>query len=226
MSELTKEKVDLNKKAEQIEARKGRGGKRERTVRLIAVTGVLSAAAFVLQYLEIGLPIMPYFIKFDFSDLPALLGAFALGPVSGIVIEFIKNLLHCAVSQSFTVGELSNFILGAVFVGIAGAIYRRKKSKKSALIGSLLGAAAMALVSFPSNYFIVYPFYYLFMGGPDQGPLTVLKVYQAIMPAVKSIPQALLVFNVPFTFAKGMLSVFITFLIYKPLSPLLHGRRG
>lgn len=83
-------------------------------VRTIAVTGMLSAV--VLMYLEIPIPIMPGFIKFDFSDLPALLGAYALGPVAGIIICLIKNVVHLAASQSMLVGELSNFILGSVFV--------------------------------------------------------------------------------------------------------------
>ena len=81
-------------------------------VRTIAVTGMLSAVAVVLMYLEIPIPIMPGFIKFDFSDLPALLGVYALGPVAGIIICLIKNVVHLAASQSMLVGELSNFILG------------------------------------------------------------------------------------------------------------------
>ena len=189
--------------------------------RYIAVTGILSAAAFVLQYIELAILIMPNFIKFDFSDLPALIGSFAMGPYCGILIELIKNLLHSAVSQSFGVGEISNFILGAVFVAVAGAFYKHKKTKTSAVAGSLIGAAIMALISFPSNLFIVYPFYYNFM--PKEA---VLGMYQVILPAVKSIPQALLIFNVPFTFIKGMISVLITLLVYKPLSTILHGRRG
>lgn len=99
-------------------------------VRYITVTAMLSAVAFVLMYLEIAIPIMPSFIKFDFSDLPALLGSFALGPVCGVLICLIKNVLHLAFSNSMFVGELSNFILGAVFVAIAGNIYKHKKTKK------------------------------------------------------------------------------------------------
>lgn len=99
-------------------------------VRYITVTAMLSAVAFVLMYLEIAIPIMPSFIKFDFSDLPALLGSFALGPVCGVLICLIKNVLHLAFSNSMFVGELSNFILGAVFVAIAGNIYKHKKTKR------------------------------------------------------------------------------------------------
>ena len=99
-------------------------------IRLLVGTGMLSGLAFVLQYLEFPIPIMPGFIKFDFSDLPALIGSFALGPVCGIFIELIKNIFHTMVSGSFGVGELSNFMLGAVFVGVAGIIYRYKTNSK------------------------------------------------------------------------------------------------
>lgn len=188
------------------------------STRLVVGIGMLSAVALVLQYIEFPIPIMPSFIKVDLSDLPAVVGAFAYGPLAGILIEFVKNLIHSAVSQSFTVGELSNFILGASFVGIAGLIYMKKKSKKTALIGGLVGAVAMGIISIPSNYYVVYPFYYNFL--PEE---VVLGMYQAILPSMKSIFQCLLVFNLPFTVIKGLINVLITMLIYKPLSRILKG---
>lgn len=192
------------------------------TTRYIAVTAVLSSLAFVLQLIEVPLPmIMPTFIKFDLSDLPALIGSFSMGPVCGIMIELLKNVLHAILSShSFGVGELSNFILGAVFVGVAGLIYQRNKTKKGAVIGSFVGALAMALVSFPSNLFVVYPVYYNFM--PKE---TIIAAYQAIFPAVDSIEKCLLIFNVPFTFMKGVADVIITLLVYKKISPILHGNK-
>ena len=189
------------------------------TVHYIAVTGILSALAVILQLSEIPAPLMPSFVKLDFSDLPALLGAFAMGPVCGILIELIKNLIHCLFSGSFAVGELCNFVLGAVFTGVAGVIYKRSKTKKGAILASFIGAIAMAVVSVPFNFAVVYPVYYNFM--PEE---TILAAYQAIFPGVKSIFQSLVVFNMPFTFIKGMIDVVITFLIYKRLSPLLKGR--
>ncbi len=196
-------------------------GKRSGNVRYITVTGVLAACAFLLQLIEIPIPmLMPTFIKFDFSDLPALIGSFAMGPVCGIFIELIKNLLHAGLaSGSFGVGELSNFVLGAFFVGTAGAVYRFNRSKKGALIASIVGAVVMALISFPSNLLVVYPVYYQFM--PEE---TILAAYQAILPGMKSVAQSLLVFNVPFTFVKGMLDVVVTFLVYKKISPILKGQ--
>lgn len=185
--------------------------------RIIAGCGMLAALATVLQYLEIPSPVS--FIALDFSDLPALLGAFAYGPIAGVLVELVKNLVHLAVSKSGYVGELSNFILGAVFVGVSGLIYKHNKTKKGAIIGGVIGALAMAVISFPSNLFVVYPFYYNFM--PKEA---VLAVYQDIMK-VKNIEQAILFYNVPFTFIKGLISVVITRFIYKPLSPVMHGRK-
>ena len=188
--------------------------------RFIAGTAMLSAVAFILQYIEIAIPIMPAFIKFDFSDLPALIGAFAYGPLAGVLIELIKNLIHCAFSQSATVGELSNFILGAVFVGTAGFIYKNKKNKTTALIGGVVGSVVMGLVCIPSNYFVVYPVYYA-AGFAEEA---VLGMYQLILPGVKNVLQCLFVFNLPFTIVKGLISTAITMLIYKHLSPILNGK--
>jgi len=186
----------------------------------IAGIGMLSAIAFILMFFEFPIPVLiPSFIKLDLSDLPALIGAFAYGPVAGILIELIKNLLHLLDSSSGFVGELSNFLLGACFVAVAGSVYRFKKSRKSALIGAVIGAFAMAIFSLVTNYFIVYPFYTNFM--PMEA---IIGAYKAIIPSVNNLFECLLIFNVPFTFVKGMISVLVTMIIYKPLSPLLHGR--
>lgn len=191
------------------------------STRVIVGAAMLSGLSFILQYLEFPLPMLiPPFIKFDFSDVPALIGAFAYGPLAGVLIEFVKNLLHCLVSQSAMVGELSNFVLGATFAAVAGAIYKHKKSKKSALIGGIIGAIAMGAICIPANYFVVYPFYYkAFM--PEE---VVLAAYQKIIPSMNSVLESLFVFNLPFTVVKGLLIVMIVMLIYKRLSPILKGK--
>ena len=191
----------------------------------LAVAAMLTAVAAVLQFIEFAIPLMPAFIKLDISDLPALLGTFSLGPVYGVAIQLVKNLLHLPFGSSAGVGELSNFILGAVFVLCAGLVYRKHKSRKGALIGAMLGAVLMAVVSVPSNYFFVYPAYVKVYGMPLEA---IIGAYQAILGTIAEVPSSnallncLLVFNVPFTFCKGLLDVGLCFLIYKPLSPLLH----
>lgn len=109
-----------------------------------------------------------------------------------------------------------------MFAFSAGLIYKRHKNIRGAITGSVIGAAIMAVLSIPSNYFVVYPAYVEFYGMPMN---VIIGMYQAILPGVDSLLECLIIFNVPFTFFKGMLDVAICFLIYKPLSPILHGRR-
>lgn len=187
-------------------------------VRYLTMTAMLSAIAFILMFMDFSVPFVPSFIQMDFSELPALVGAFAMGPLYGVLICLIKNILHLLITTTGGVGELSNFILGAAFVLPAGLIYQRKKSKKNAILGSVLGAFAMAVLSIVSNYFIVYPVYTAFM------PMdTIISMYQAILPSADSLLKCLVIFNMPFTFVKGLCSVVITLLIYKHISPIIKG---
>lgn len=187
--------------------------------RKIAVTAILAAMSTALMFLEFPIPaLIPGFIKMDFSELPALIASFSMGPLCGVTVCLVKNLVHLPFTMSGGVGELANFILSSSFVLTAGLVYKHKKTRAGAFIGSLLGAFIMAAISVPSNYFIVYPIYEKLM--PMEA---IIGAYQAILPSVKTLLQALLIFNTPFTFVKGMLSVIITFFIYKKISPIIKG---
>lgn len=187
-------------------------------VRKLVVTAMLAAVSAVLMFFNFNVPLMPSFIKLDFSELPALLASFALGPVSGAAVCLVKNLVNVIFTTTGGVGELSNFILGCLFVVPAGWVYHYKKTAVGALLGSALGALVMAVASVFTNYYVVYPIYTAFM------PMEViLGMYQAINHNVKNLWDALLWFNMPFTFIKGLCSVAMCFLIYKPLSPILKG---
>ena len=167
------------------------GGQAGSVTRYLVSAAMLSAVAVVLQYIEFSIPIMPSFIKLDLSDLPSLIGAFAMGPLWGVAIAGIKNLIHLLVSQSGGVGELANFLMNAVFVAAAGLIYQYHRTRKGALAGSVIGAVIMALVSVPVNYFIVYPFYTAFM--PMEAifvkamlsVVIVMLIYKRISPIIR-----------------------------------------
>ncbi len=195
----------------------GRGHMSTR-VRKLTGCAMLAAAAYVLMFLEFPIPLMPPFIKMDFSELPALIAAFAYGPAAGVIVCLVKNLIHLINTQTGGVGELSNFILGAVFVFTAGMIYKKMHNKKGAVIGSLAGAIVMGIVSLFTNYYIVYPIYTNFM--PMEA---IIGAYQMIYSGVKDLWGCLLIFNLPFTVCKGLCSVIITLVIYKKLSPILKG---
>lgn len=212
MSEVTTKRANVNNGTKSAAASK-------MNVRYLTVTAMLSAIAFILMFLDFSVPVMPNFIRMDLSELPTLIGAFAMGPACGVWVCLVKNLLHLFMTSTGGVGELSNFVLGVAFVLPAGLIYKHKKNKKSAITGALIGALCMALFSFPSNYFVVYPIYTKMM------PMDVIiGAYQAIVPSVKELWQCLLFFNVPFTFVKGLFSVLITMVVYKKISPILKGR--
>lgn len=188
-------------------------------VRYLAVTAMLSAVAFILMFLDFPIPfLIPSFIQLDVSELPALIGAFAMGPACGVLVCLVKNLLHLFVTSTGGVGELSNFLLGVSFVLPAGFIYLKKKGRKAALAGAVAGSVIMSVVSVATNYFIVYPVYYTLL--PED---RILALYQSIVPSMNSILECLLWFNMPFTFVKGLLVTGITFLLYKHISPMLKG---
>ena len=189
------------------------------TTHKITITAMLAAVAAVLMYLEFPVPFMPSFVKLDVSELPALLASFSLGPIYGVIVCLIKNLFKLANTSSLGAGELCNFLLGACFVFPAGLIYRKMKNRNGALIGSIVGAVIMAVLSLPVNYFLTYPVYLtLYHMTTEQ----MVSMYQVIFSGVHNLFDCLLVFNVPFTLLKGFIDVAITFLIYKKLSPILH----
>lgn len=192
--------------------------KRNVQIRAMVVTAILAAMSYILAMMSFSVPFMPSFIKLDVSELPALIGSFSLGPVYGVLICLIKNLLGLMNSSTNGIGELSNFLLGAMFVFPAGLLYQRNKTRKGAIIGSLIGAICMAVGSVFTNIFLVYPIYYNFMAKE-----AILSAYQLIVPAMKSVEQSIICFNMPFTFMKAMLSVLISLLVYKRLSPVIKG---
>lgn len=185
----------------------------------LAVAGILGAVGFVLMLLEFPLAfIIPSFIKFDFSELPALIASFAFGPIYGVLVCLIKNLLHLFATTTMGVGELSNFVLGAIFVAIAGYVYKYHKDRNGALIGCVAGSVVMAIVSVATNYFVVYPAFSLILNLPMEA---IIGMYKALLPTADNLFKALVIFNLPFNVAKGLIITVVCFLIYKKLSPIL-----
>ena len=191
-----------------------------KNTRKLVLTGIFSAIAFLLMLLEFPLAfIIPDFIKFDFSEIPALICGFSAGPLWGGAVCLIKNLIHLTMTTTGGAGELANFLLGACFVVPAGFIYKFNRTKKGALMGCLAGSALGAIVSFPVNLFLTYPVYSKFL------PIdAILELYRMFVPQIETLNQALLIFNLPFTFVKFLIDAIITFFIYKRISPVLKGK--
>lgn len=177
---------------------------------IIAIFGVIG---FVLNLLEFGIPaVIPDFIKLHFSDLPALIIAFVINPIAGVLTCFVTHLLHIPLTYSGGIGEFANFLLGSVFVLIAGFIYRRKRSYGYAVAGCITGALVMAAVSLPVNYYITYPVYMEIM--PVEA---ILNAYNKIWSGSEPLTlfKSILFFNVPFNAVKGLIVSFVTVVSFK-----------
>lgn len=189
-------------------------------VRMLTMTAVLSAIAFVLAFFEFPVPLSPSFARMDLSDLPALIGAFAYGPVSGVLIELVKNALQLLTSSTGGIGELANFIMGSSFVVAAGLIYKHHKTKKTAILACLIASVIMGVVATVVNYFILLPVFEAFM------PLDqLIASFGEFMPFIKTKLDVVLFNAFPFNLLKGIEISIVTMLLYKRLTPILKGRQ-
>jgi riboflavin transporter len=121
---------------------------------------LLGAIAVVLMYFDFPIPFLPFpWLKIDLSDIPAFMGAFAFGPMAGIVVELIKNLLILIVkgTSTYFVGELANFIVGVSLVAPAAWVYHRNKSRKNALLGMALGTLSIEIIGIIANVYLLLP---------------------------------------------------------------------
>ncbi len=169
----------------------------------VVTVGIFSAIAFLLQLLGsvMGLKVGG-FLEIEFSDLPALIISMAYGPLSGLLIELIKNLLHCTVTSTGFVGEFANFVVNGTFCVVAGLIYKRHKTFKTAIISLLLGVLAMVIVGIFSNLYIMLP---LYMKGAD-----FITKFNLVISMI-----------VPFNIFRGLVLVLITSLLYKRISKVI-----
>ena len=186
------------------------------SVAVMTRIAILAAAASILFLIEI--PIVAFY-KLDLSNIPVLLGAFSMGPVPGLIILAIKSAIGLLHSSSAGVGELADFVMGAALVLPAALIYHRNKSRKNAIIGMAVGTVCMVVAGVLMNKWVMLPFY---MGAFHMDMDGIIKA--AKVAAVDSEWKLLLLVTGPFNLLKGVVLSIVTALIYKPLSPILHGK--
>lgn len=179
---------------------------------LIAMLGALS---FVIMYLEFPLPfIAPAVYELDFSEVPALIGTFAMGPVAGVLIELIKILLKILFKPTTTayVGEFANFVIGCSILIPAGLIYKYKRTKKGAIIGMAIGTLTMIIVGCLVNAYILLPWYAnALFGSLDP----IIKMGTEIHAGITNLFTFVVLTVAPFNLIKGVLVSILTFLLYK-----------
>lgn len=194
------------------------------SVRGMVEIGMLSALSFVLMLFEFPLPFAPSFYKLDFSELPIIIGAFAIHPFAGVMIELIKVLLNLLIDGSATagVGEIANFFIGCFYVVPAALIYYHKKTKTNAVIGLCAGTLFMTAVGCLLNAYVLLPAYSVAFHMEIE---KLIAMGTAVNPAINSLWTFVLLAVAPFNLVKGILVSLITILIYKRISIILKGNR-
>ena len=185
------------------------------TTHAIVKIAILGAIAFGIMLIQFPIPIFPAFLKIDLSDVVALVGGFAIGPVAGVVVQLIKVLLHFIIRTSTGgVGELANFIIGASFVFPAAFIYHMKKDKKHALVGLIVGTITMTIAGALANIYILIPFY------ANIFPIeAIINMGTVINENITDVNSLVLYGITPFNIFKGIIISLVTMLIYKKISP-------
>ncbi len=176
---------------------------------------ILAAVASVLFLVEIpiGMPIY----KLDLSNLPILIGSFAMGTVPGIIILALKDLIGLLHSSSGGIGELADFIMGLSLIVPASLIYQRKKTLGNAVIGMAVGTVLTVIAGVLVNKWMMFPFY---MAAFHMNMEDLIKMVS--WNGVDSEWKILLMVTAPFNLIKCAAISVVTFFAYKPLSPLLH----
>jgi len=191
------------------------------SVRAMVAMALLSALATVLMLFEIPLWFIPKFYELDFSEVPVLIGAFALGPIAGIIIELVKILLNLFINGTDTafVGELANFLLGCSLVVPSAAVYAGYKTKKSAVIGMATGTIVFVLVGCILNAFVLLPLYSKMFIPLD----AIIAEGSKVNKYIKDMKSFIIFGVMPFNLIKAIAVSAITSALYKYVSPIIKG---
>ena len=186
-----------------------------------AYVGIFAAIAALLMYIEFPLPFAPGFYELDFSEIPVLICSFSLGPVAGVVCEFIKELLKLFLKGTSTafVGDLANFVVGSALILPASAVYFANKTKKGAILGMAVGTACITVVGSLFNAIYLIPAFSVLFDQPLDG---IIGMGTKINPAITSVNTLVLFAVAPFNLLKGVADSIVTFLIYKHIERLLR----
>ncbi|MCU6748731.1 MULTISPECIES: ECF transporter S component [Lachnospiraceae] len=188
-------------------------------VKMVVQVGMLAALALILMFFEIPLPFAPAFYEIDFSEVPVLIGCFTMGPMAGAAVELVKILLALVLKGTTTagVGELANFIIGCSFCVPAGLIYKKNRTRKSALIGMGTGTILMTVIGCVINAFVLLPVYSAAFGMPLEA---LVDMGTAVNSHITNLTTFVMLAVAPFNLLKGILVSVIVFLIYKKISPI------
>lgn len=194
--------------------------KKVSNARYIAYIGMFSAVSGVLMTLELPLFFAPNFYKLDFSEIPVLICGFYLGPVAGVVSEFLKIVVKLLIKGTSTafVGDFANFCVGCALILPATIIYHIKKTKKTAVIAMASGTAVMTVFGSYLNAVYMLPTFSALFGIPLD---VIIGMGTAVNSSINSVSTLVLFAVVPFNLLKGIVVSLMTYLLYKRIESVL-----
>lgn len=206
--------------AEKLIKKKNGDTERVLSTRKIAMIGVFSAISAILMLFEFPVPFAPPFYELDFSEIPALIGAFAFGPVAGVMIEFCKILLKLLMKSTSTafVGDLANFLVGCSFILPASIIYMFKKTKKNAITATAIGTVILTVFGTMFNAVYLIPAFSALYGMPLEA---IVAMGTEVNANINSVTTLVIFAVAPLNLLKGTSVSLVTILVYKKLSPIL-----
>lgn len=182
------------------------------TKQLVAIA-FLSAIAYVLMLLHLPFKFIG-FLELEFSDVPAIIGGIVYGPVVGVAVELIKNIIKAVTATTTAcVGEFANFVIGSAYVIPAAILYRKLKGKRKAVISFTVATISLVVVGALINYFVMIPLYAKAFGGMG----VVVGVSSKMVPAIKGLGTIVLFGIVPFNLVKGIVLGIVSTFVYKSL---------
>lgn len=185
----------------------------------LTTVGMLGAVAAILMFIEMPLPMMPAFLKLDISELPAVIGAFALGPGAAVWIELVKNGLHISNTQTMGIGELANFLVGVCFTVPIGYLYKKRPDFSGTVLALLAGTLSMVIAASVLNYVILLPLYQMVLHFPLD---KMVALGGAANPYIVDLKTFIVLAIAPFNLIKGMVVAAFTLLIYRKVLPLFR----
>ena len=195
--------------------------------RQIATTGILAAVATVLFAFVPSIPVVPNIYNLDFSNIPVMLGGFAMGPIPGLVILLIKDVVHFLIrglSETVGVGDIADFITCASFMLPAAIMYQRKRTLNTAMTGMVVGMVLVTVISVFLNKWFLFPTFSRLI--PYMTLEKIVETIGKVFPFADTEWKAVLLVTAPFNLIKSIMIMVVTFFIYKPLSPILKGNWG
>ena len=186
-------------------------GKKNLKVRRFVTVAMLGSISFVIMLLNFPLPGFPSFLKIDFSDVPALIAVLTMGPVAGVLVELLKNVLEWVYVGSPTgvpVGQMANFATGILFILPVYFIYNRFTSVKGLVASLIIAPVTMSVGMALLNLVAFLPMYAYFMNYH-------LEAYETIVLGI-----------LPFNLIKGVMLFVVVLLLFKTMNKWINSQRA